>query len=372
MHGPRRCALPIDPAVAVSVQQRLRPALATMSAYQVANAEGMVKLDAMENPYGLPDTLLDAWAATLKSIAINRYPDPAATQLKQRMRERLALPVGGLLLGNGSDELIQMLAVAFGGEGRTFMSVAPSFVMYRLIAMMNGIAYHEAALKPTDFSLDMKKTIAAIHAHQPSVVFIANPNNPTGNLHPLAALRELAAVCPGLLVIDEAYAPFTDVTAMPLLAEFGNVLIMRTLSKMGLAGLRLGYLCGNSDCIDPLDKVRLPYNINVLTQAAVQFALDNKAIFDTQATRIRHDRQLLTQRLAAITAVTPWPSDANFILFRVAGHDATEVYQSLKDRAILIKNLNATHPALHQCLRVTVGTAEENTAFITALADILK
>ena len=349
-------------------EQWLRPAVSNMSAYVVADAKGMVKLDAMENPYCLPDALRDEWAESLRSIDINRYPDPAANALKESMRANLALPdESGLILGNGSDEIIQMLALALGGEGRAFMSVEPAFVMYRMIALMNGLQYISVDLRAEDFSIDMPATLSMIEAKQPAVVFVANPNNPTGNIHTLDELREIASVTPGVLVIDEAYAPFTDMTALPLLKEFSHVLIMRTVSKMGMAGLRLGYLLGDRKWIDELDKVRLPYNINVLSQHATQFALSHHELFDQQAEQIRADRQLMAESLTAMPLVKVWPSEANFLLFRVPVGMGSNIHDSLKQQGVLIKTLSGGHPNLQDCLRVTVGTPEENQCFLSAL-----
>lgn len=343
-----------------------------MSAYHVGDAAGMVKLDAMENPYRLPDSLLEDWASILKSAEINRYPDPAAAALKTLMREALDIPADkGLLLGNGSDEIILMLAQALGGDNRSFMSLEPAFVMYRMIAAMNGLSYASIDLRQGDFSIDMDGTLARIDAVQPAVVFIANPNNPTGNIHTLDTLHDIARVCPGLLVVDEAYAPFTDMRADALLAEYEHVLIMRTVSKMGLAGLRLGYLIGSERWINELEKVRLPYNINILTQCAAEFALHNKVVFDGQAKQIRRDRQQLYEDLAAMPGVEVWPSEANFLLFRVTGRHGSDVFDALRKQHILIKNLSNGHPSLQDCLRVTVGTVDENSRFLQALTAVL-
>jgi len=355
------------------ISRWLRPAVSKMSAYAVADAEGMVKLDAMENPYCLPEALRDKWAESLRTIDINRYPDPAANALKQSMRANLALPDDtGLILGNGSDEIIQMLALALGGEGRAFMSVEPAFVMYRMIAQMNGLKYISTDLRTDDFSIDMPSTLSMIEMQQPAVVFIANPNNPTGNIHTLEELREIARVTPGLLIIDEAYAPFTDRTSLPLLQEFSHVLIMRTVSKMGLAGLRLGYLLGDRRWIDELDKVRLPYNINVLSQRAAQFALNHHKLFDQQAEQVRADRQSMIESLGVLPQVEVWPSEANFLLFRVPAGMGPGVHRSLKQQQVLIKSLSGGHVHLQDCLRVTVGTPEENQRFLSALQTSLR
>jgi histidinol-phosphate aminotransferase len=247
------------------------------------------------------------------------------------------------------------------------MSVEPAFVMYRMIALMNGLQYISVDLRAEDFSIDMPATLSMIEAKQPAVVFVANPNNPTGNVHTLDELREIASVTPGVLVIDEAYAPFTDVTALPLLKEYSHVLIMRTVSKMGMAGLRLGYLLGDRKWIDELDKVRLPYNINVLSQHAAEFALSHHELFDQQAEYIRADRQLMTDSLKAMPLIKIWPSEANFLLFRVPAGMGSNVHASLKQQGVLIKSLSGGHLNLQDCLRVTVGTHEENQRFLSAL-----
>lgn len=350
----------------------IRPAVKQMSAYPVADATGMLKLDAMENPYLLPRELHQQWLAELDQSSLNRYPDPAATTLKQIMRQALDIPDDkGLILGNGSDEIILMLAQALGGKGRCFLSVEPTFVMYRMIAAMNGLAYEGVSLQAQDFSLNLDLTIKAIQDKQPAVVFIANPNNPTGNIHDLDTLREIARVCPGLLVIDEAYAPFTDISATSLVDEFNHVLVMRTLSKMGLAGLRLGYLFGNREWIDELEKVRLPYNINTLSQISAAFALKNKIVFDEQARLICLSRQRLLDDLNQLEGLTAWPSEANFILFRVEQGGAGKVFAALKQKHILIKSLDGGHPLLKACLRVTVGSEPENATFIQSMVEIM-
>jgi histidinol-phosphate aminotransferase len=354
------------------IAQWLRPAVANMTAYAVADASGMVKLDAMENPYELPVELRTEWAEQLKQIAVNRYPDPGARKLKLIMREQLSLPAeSGMILGNGSDEIIQMLALALGGEGRLFMSLEPAFVMYRLIALMNGLQYTSVDLRKKDFSIDMAATLELIQQQQPAVVFVANPNNPTGNIHNLDELRQIAQAVPGLMVVDEAYEPFTDVTALPLMEEFDHVMVMRTVSKMGLAGLRLGYLLGSQAWIEQLEKVRLPYNINILSQHAAIFALEHIQTFKDQASRIRSDRQKMFTILETMSSIQVWPSESNFILLRVPEGQGSNVYEQLKQRGILVKLLDGAHPHLRDCLRITVGSVAENERFLEDLRELL-
>ncbi len=272
----------------------IRPEIRELSAYHVPDASGLVKLDAMENPYGLPQGLLSRWQDGLASVALNRYPDPAATELQHRLIDVMQVPQGrSIVLGNGSDELIQMLALAVAAEGRCILSFEPGFVMYSMIARFAGMKYVGVPLT-ADFSLDMDKTRAAIELYQPALIFIAFPNNPTGNLFDAVAVEEIIRIAPGLVVVDEAYHPFALSSFMPKLDEFDQLVVMRTVSKMGLAGLRLGLLCGNAQLIEEINKLRLPYNINVLTQYTDGFILENAGFLDGQAEMIRADREHLS------------------------------------------------------------------------------
>ena len=353
------------------VQRWIRPEIQALSAYHVPPARGFIKLDAMENPYGWPPELVQDWLETLRSVQLNRYPDPGAAELSAELRRAMQVPDGmQLVLGNGSDELFQMLALAVCAPGRVVLARDPTFVMYRMIAEVAGMRYRAVPLAD-DFSLDARAMCQAIERHAPAIVFLAYPNNPTGTLFETAAVEDLIRAAPGLVVVDEAYAPFTDASFMARLGEFPNLLVMRTVSKMGLAGLRLGLLAGPPEWLGEIDKTRLPYNINVLTQASARFALQHKALLEEQAARIRADRAALLERLAALPGLQAWPSEANFILFRVAEGRADAVFQSLREQGVLIKNLNPAGGRLRDCLRVTIGTPQENDAFEQALGRAL-
>ena len=344
----------------------IRPEIRELSAYHVPDASGLVKLDAMENPYRLPEELLPQWQQGMTSVALNRYPDPAATKLQHKLIEVMQVPQGrSIVLGNGSDELIQMLALAVASEQRCIMSFEPGFVMYSMIARFAGMKYVGVPLAE-DFTLDMEKTRAAIEQHQPAIIFIAYPNNPTANLFDSDAVEEIIRIAPGLVVVDEAYHPFAQTSFMPRLSHYDQLLVMRTVSKMGLAGLRLGLLCGEQALINEINKVRLPYNINVLTQYTAGFILNNAGFLEGQAEMIRADREHLLKQLTLIEGVKVFPIPANFILFRVTGGSATEVFTSLYNDGVLVKNLDKPGP-LQNCLRVTVGTQDENQAFMKAL-----
>jgi histidinol-phosphate aminotransferase len=353
------------------VSHWVRAEIRELSAYHVQPSAGLIKLDAMENPYTWPEELRDGWLDLLRHTDVNRYPDPAARALSERLIEAMGVPAGmRVLLGNGSDELIQMIAMSLAGPSRSVLSVDPGFVMYRMIAVFCGMRYVGVPLLAEDFSLDLPAVLQALDEHQPAVVFLAYPNNPTANLFDEQALTEIIRAAPGLVVVDEAYAPFTDASFMGRLGQFDNLLVMRTVSKMGLAGLRLGLLAGPAAWLDEFDKVRLPYNINVLTQASADFALGHKAVFDKQTAQIRTERTRLADQIGRLDGVTVFPSEANFLLVRTPPGSASSWFQGLRERGVLIKNLDGAHPLLADCLRPTVGTPHENAALLAALTDI--
>jgi histidinol-phosphate aminotransferase len=343
----------------------IRDEVRAISAYHVPDSRGLIKLDAMENPYRLPPEIADEVGALAAEAELNRYPDPAATALKARLREAMDVPDGmDLLLGNGSDELIQILALAVNRPGAVLMGVEPSFVVFRMVATFTGIRYAGVPLA-TDFTLDARRLLAAVEEHRPALTFIAYPNNPTGNLFDAGAIHALIEASPGLVVVDEAYHVFAGRSFLPQLARFPNLLVMRTLSKLGLAGLRLGMLIGRPEWLSQLDKLRLPYNVNVLTQRIAARVLERRDVLEAQAAQIRGERGRLMAALQSLPGVQPYPSDANFILFRAPRADA--VFAGLKARGVLVKNLNGSHPSLADCLRVTVGTRDEIGRFVTAL-----
>jgi histidinol-phosphate aminotransferase len=347
--------------------QKIRPVIKEIQAYHVADASGLIKLDAMENPYSLPADLKVELQARISNAELNRYPDPSASALREKLRQIMRVPEDkAIVLGNGSDELIQMLAMAVADKDVCLLSFDPGFVMYKMIADFVGIKYVGVHLSE-NFSLDMERTRQAIKQHQPAIIFIAYPNNPSANCFNEKDIEEIILMAPGMVVLDEAYHPFAQTSFMQRLTEFDNLLVMRTVSKMGLAGLRLGLLCGHPDIINEIDKIRLPYNINVLTQLSAEFVLDNIDVLDTQAKLIREERELLLEKMKAISGLQVFSSQANFILFRVLDKKANDVFESIKQSGVLIKNMRADVGLLKNCLRVTVGTPSENLAFVDAL-----
>jgi histidinol-phosphate aminotransferase len=352
------------------VQQLLRPEIRALKAYHVPEAGGFIKLDAMENPYAWPEPLKQQWLRRLHDVPINRYPDPSASALRAKLKEALAVPAGmELMLGNGSDELIQLVLMGVARPDAVVVAPQPTFVMYEMIATFVGMKFVGVPLG-RDFALDLGAMRNALHSHRPAVVFLAYPNNPTGNLFDAAAVETILQEAPGLVVVDEAYHDFARQTFMDRLGRHDNLLVMRTLSKQGLAGLRLGMLAGDPAWLAEFDKLRLPYNINSLTQASAEFALEHKAVLDEQAARLRADREELHRALAGMPGVQVWPSAANFLLFRTET-PAERVFAALREQRVLIKNLVGAGGALAGCLRVTVGTPEENAAFLAALRTAL-
>jgi histidinol-phosphate aminotransferase len=345
--------------------QIIRDEIRSLAAYHVPDSTGLIKLDAMENPYPLPADVAAEVGRIAARTELNRYPDPGARALKARLRETLAVPEGmELLIGNGSDELIQVLAMAVARPGATLLGLEPSFVMFRMISRIAGLHYAGVALAP-DFSLDLPATLDALRRERPALTFVAYPNNPTGNLFDAHAVEQIVAAAPGLVVVDEAYHAFARHSFFDRLALYPHLLVMRTLSKLGLAGLRLGVLVGRTEWLQELDKLRLPYNVNVLSQRVAEYVLGRPDVLDAQTAAIRGERGRLAEGLASVPGVQAFPSDANFILFRI--RNAGAVFAALKGHGILVKNLDGSHPMLRDCLRVTVGTPEQNQRFLDAL-----
>jgi len=365
--------------ISKAVANLIRQEIQAIKAYHVPDPGDMVKLDAMENPYHMPEELMAEWMGLVKRAEINRYPDPSASKLSAALKSYMGVPENissgsgcenSIILGNGSDELIQILAMAVAKPGRKILAPEPGFVMYNMIATFTGLEYLGVPLKD-DFSLDMPAMLEAVETHQPALIFLAYPNNPTGNLFADDDIEKILNVAEGLVVIDEAYHPFACTSFMPRLGEFDNLLVMRTVSKMGLAGLRLGLLAGPDKWISEFDKIRLPYNINILTQVTAEFALRHAEVFEQQAATIREQREWLFNELSSLSQFDVFPSRANFILLRVLQGDATDIFEGLKTRGILIKNSHSAGGVLTQCLRITVGKPEENKLLVKAIKECL-
>ena len=354
----------------MSPEELVRPEILALKVYHVAEAEGLVKLDAMENPYALPEPMRQELAERLAHVDLNRYPEPTGRAVRELLARRMQVPQGmELLLGNGSDDLIQMITFALARPGAVMMYSAPTFVMYAMNATLSGMKAVPVPLRE-DFTFDCGAFLEQVKVHRPALIYIAYPNNPTGVLYPEEDVLAVLRAAEGLVVLDEAYHVFARKSFMPRLAQFPNLVVLRTVSKLGLAGIRLGYLAGRPQWIAQFNKVRQVYNVNVLTQAAALFALERLDVLEAQAERIRAERAALGPALAALPGVTVYPSEANFFLLRVP--DAGRAYEALRRQAVLVRNLHGAHPLLANCLRITVGTPEENRILLTALREALR
>jgi histidinol-phosphate aminotransferase len=351
------------------IANTIRADVRAVGNYHVPDASGFIKLDSMENPFPMPTALRAELGQRLAEATLNRYPVASYSSLKQRICAKLGVPNGyDVLLGNGSDELISIIAMATARQDRRAVILAPvpAFVMFGRSAQFAGMDFVGVPLNP-DFTLDKEAMLAAIAGHKPAVVFLAYPNNPTGNLYNAADMVEIIEALGehGIVVVDEAYEPFARTSFMGQLPEYKNLVVMRTLSKLGLAGIRLGYMSAAPDLLAQFDKVRPPYNVNVLTQTAAEFALDHIEVFNAQAATLNAERSALSAALAALPGVQVFPSAANFLLFRVPDAEAS-CAKLLADR-VLVKNMSKMHGLLANCIRVTVSTAEENAAFLDSL-----
>ena len=358
--------------VSPQLLQRIRQDVQSMHAYAIQDSVGMVKLDAMENPHRLPADLQKALGERLGALALNRYPDGRVNDLRAALAAHAAMPEGfDIMLGNGSDELISLLAMACDVPGASILAPLPGFVMYAMSAQLQGLAFHGVPLT-ADFELDEAAMLAAIAEHKPSIVYLAYPNNPTGNLWNDDTIEKIVlaqGAQGGLVVMDEAYQPFASKSYIDRIARHSHVLLMRTLSKFGLAGVRLGYMIGPKALVAEIDKVRPPYNISVLNYECALFALEHAEVFAAQAKDLREQRGRLLSELVALPGVQPFPSEANMILARVP--DAAKTFEGMKAHKVLVKNVSKMHPLLANCLRLTVGTAQENDLMLAALKESL-
>ncbi|WP_157266076.1 histidinol-phosphate transaminase [Azohydromonas aeria] len=358
-----------SPSLQARMQRVIRQDVQSMHAYAIQDSRGLVKLDAMENPFSLPAELQAALGERLGRVAINRYPTSCVGDVIAALSKYVELPEGcALMLGNGSDELISLLALACDRPGAKILAPLPGFVMYEMSAKLQGLQFVGVPLT-AEFELDEAAMLAAIEEHRPAITYIAYPNNPTANLFDDAAVQRIVeavgAQGSGLVVFDEAYQPFSSRSWLQRMAQHEHVLVMRTLSKFGLAGVRLGYMAGAAALVHEIDKVRPPYNISALNAEATLFALEHADEFARQAAVLREQRSQLLQQLRDLPGAHPYPSEANMILVRVP--DAKQAFEGMKSRGVLVKNVSALHPLLGNCLRLTVGTPDENRLMIDAL-----
>ena len=360
----------------------VRAPLRAAAGYQVPHPRGIqVKLDANEMPFSLPPEVRADLARELAAVDLNRYPDPTHAELRAELSHQLGVAPDALIVGNGSDEIIQMLITCFAearpGQARARVAYPwPTFVVFRGAALAAGCEPVEIPTDPeADFALEPADLERAITDARPNLVFFARPNNPTGTLWPSHLVADLARRHPEVLVVsDEAYAAYAGDGMVAMLPELPNLLVMQTLSKVGLAGLRVGYLCGRPDLIAAVEKVRPPYNVGALNQRAALWILrHHRALLLRGCADVLVEREKLAAALDQLPDLRVFTSHANLILFRVGRPGdgrATAVWQRMCERGVLVKNFDRPGP-LSGCLRVTIGTADENETFLAALADAL-
>jgi histidinol-phosphate aminotransferase len=348
----------------------LRADVQGMHGYAVQPSAGFVKVDTMENPFRLPDALRKALGERLAEVALNRYPAERGDVLRAELAKHARMPEGcDIMLGNGSDELISLLTLAADVPGNVVMAPLPGFVMYEMSAKLQGLKFVGVPLTP-DFELDGPAMLAAVREHRPALLYIAYPNNPTANLWDDDVVDAVIEAAPGLVVIDEAYQPFAARDSLARLRRHEHVVLMRTMSKFGLAGVRIGYMMGRRALIAEIDKLRPPFNVSVLNCEAALFALEHADEYAQQAATIRAEREKLHGEIAQLAGVHPFPSEANMILARVP--DAKRVFEGMRARGVLVKNVSGLHPLLADCIRITIGTPEENPQTLAALRGALE
>ncbi len=346
----------------------VREEVRKLRAYEAPGIPCKIKLDAQENPYPLPVKLRNKILKAIKPVLLNRYPDPEAKELKRIMAGRIGVRTEDIMLGNGSDELIQAIITSFGRTQGKVLYPVPTFSMYGIITKSLGQIPVEIPLQ-MDFDIDIDGILSAIKRERPEVIFLSYPNNPTGNCFSESKIVEIIKRTKTAVVVDEAYFDFSKKTFLPLLKKYENLIILRTLSKIGLAGLRIGILIARPEIVKEINKVRLPYNVNSLSQAVAKVVLENREVIDKQIRAIIKERERLYKELLRIDGIKPFPSEGNFILFRTI-KNADKIYQGLIDKGLLIRNMNQ-RGLLNNCLRVTIGTQEENRYFLEALRTLI-
>ena len=347
----------------------VRDDLRVLDGYHSAQVDVRVRLNTNESPEPPPPAFRDAVAAELSRVDWHRYPDRSATALRTAIAEVHGVDAAQVFAANGSNEVLQTVLLAYAGPGRTVATFEPTYQMHAQIARVTGATVVEGE-RAADFTLDPAEVQRVIAEYDPDVVFLTSPNNPTGLVEPVERVQQLLAIAPGLVVVDEAYAQFSDWTALDLVDEDRPLVVTRTFSKTwSMAGARLGYLIGPTWLVAELDKVVLPYHLDTVKQIAGRIALRFVDDMDERVEQIVAERGRIEAALADL-GFEVFPSGANFVLFRSAGAlDGREVWQGLVDRDVLVRDCSSW-PHLDNCLRVTIGTPDENTEFLEALADM--
>jgi histidinol-phosphate aminotransferase len=349
-----------------SMNELIRKEVLGLTAYAAETICCPVRLDANESPFTLPPALHEEFIGALRATPLNRYPEAGSSSLAARLAKGFGVEKDMVMLGNGSDELIQILCTSVASS--SVLTPLPTFAMYRIISLTNG---HKPIETPLDdkLDLDLDAMLEQIEKYSPALIFLSYPNNPTGNCFSGEKIETIIQKATGLVVVDEAYGNFSGKSFLPLLKKYENLVILRSLSKIGFAALRIGFLIGRASVVRELNKVRLPYNVNALSQVGVGFYLEHEPVFRKQAAEIERRREDLYLALQQIEGIRPYPSEANFIFFSCL-FDTDQVYGRLIQEGILIKNFKSAGN-LRNCMRVTVGSREENDKFLGALKRII-
>ena len=343
----------------------LRDDIDLLKEYKIVDSKNMIKLDAMENPFDL-DLNFEINGLPSGSSNLNRYPDADCINLRKKLRSKHKLENKfDIIIGNGSDELIQLICLTFLKKENVIMSPSPSFSMYQKISKVLGLKFKEVPLRK-DFSLDVNLILEKMNEFNPAIIFLAYPNNPTGNLWSKKDIMEIIKQSNGIVVIDEAYGAFSGESFISEIGRFENLVIMKTLSKIGFAGIRLGYLLGENSLISNINKLRLPFNINSVSQKISEISIDNSEHLDSQINEIIEQKDILISKMQEIDKIETYSSKTNFVLFKILDGSADDIFNSLVSSNILIKNMSDS-AGLENCLRVTVGSRKENNLFIQSL-----
>ena len=343
----------------------LRDDIDLLKEYKIVDSKNMIKLDAMENPFDL-DLNFEINGLPSGSSNLNRYPDADCINLRKKLRSKHKLENKfDIIIGNGSDELIQLICLTFLKKENVIMSPSPSFSMYQKISKVLGLKFEEVPLRK-DFSLNVNLILEKIIKFNPAIIFLAYPNNPTGNLWSKKDIMEIIKQSNGIVVIDEAYGAFSGESFISEIGRFENLVIMKTLSKIGFAGIRVGYLLGENSLISNINKLRLPFNINSVSQKISEISIDNIEHLDSQIKEIIELKEILISKMQEIDKIETYSSKTNFVLFRILDGSADDIFNSLVSSNILIKNMSDS-AGLENCLRVTVGSRKENNLFIQSL-----
>jgi histidinol-phosphate aminotransferase len=348
----------------------VRDDLSALEGYHSPQVHVRVRLNTNESPFPPPAAWRDAFAAELSRVEWHRYPDRAATALREGIAASHGVRPDQVFAANGSNEVLQTLLLTFAGPGRTVATFEPTYQLHGHIARLTGATVAEGE-RAADFTLDLAEVRRVVAEAQPSVTFLCSPNNPTGLEEPEANVREVLSLAPGLLVVDEAYGQFASWSAMGMVHDDLPMVVSRTFSKTwSMAGSRLGYLVGPSWLVDELDKVVLPYHLDAAKQIAGRLALEYADEMEARVQLVVAERERLMAALAAMP-IDVFPSGANFVLFRPRGVAGRAVWQGLLDRSVLVRDCSSW-PRLDDCLRVTIGTPDENDEFLTALSEVMR